>query len=186
MTYETGTPVRPTRDVQVGGDGGAARGGLPGPPFPAEGLEGLVTQVAKETGGGASPASQAALAEFDRTVRDIRFTGFTGRVIDDLRERIAQQGGGYGPGGAAGAAGQDADGVGEFGGLLAARDGAEDRTEEGDAVEGRGRCAASRVMVTAWPGGGPSEWGIGETFHWANPPPQDRAPHPPQPLRHRG
>ncbi|MFF7815235.1 hypothetical protein ACFZCF_25430 [Streptomyces sp. NPDC007945] len=139
MTYETGTLVRLTRDVQVGGDGGAARGGLPGPLFLAEGLEGLVTQVAKETGGGASPAAQAALAEFDRTVRDIRFTGFTGHVIDDLRERIAQQGGGYGPGGSAGAGNPRQDGTAGAGGSFPARDGAEDRAEEGDAVEARGR-----------------------------------------------
>lgn len=102
MTYETGAMVRLTRDVQVTGDGSAGRGGLPGPLFLAEGLEGLVTHVAKESGGGASAAVQAALAEFDRTVRGSQFTGFTGHLVDDLRDRIARQGG-PGAGGAAGA-----------------------------------------------------------------------------------
>ncbi|MEV6201799.1 hypothetical protein AB0M64_17745 [Streptomyces sp. NPDC051771] len=103
MTYETGAMVRLTRDVQVTGDGSAGRGGLPGPLFLAEGLEGLVTHVAKESGGGASAAVQAALAEFDRTVRGSQFTGFTGHLVDDLRERIVRQGGSGGAGAGAGA-----------------------------------------------------------------------------------
>ncbi|MFI8460227.1 hypothetical protein [Kitasatospora sp. NPDC085464] len=86
MPYETGAKVKLTRDVQVTADGGAARGGSPGPLFLAEGLQGIVTGSAKEAGGGA----QGHLASFDQQIRGQQFDPFAASLIDNLRQRVIQ------------------------------------------------------------------------------------------------
>lgn len=89
MSYETGAKVKLTRDVQVTGDGAAARTGFPGPLFLAGGLEGVVTVVTREGAGG---GLQDELAAFEKRIRDGQFQGFAAHLVEDLRQQLIRHG----------------------------------------------------------------------------------------------